>query len=199
MRCMTNRSADISTKYLQMNEYATQLGLFGKDYDLIEPDRSKWRTPDPVSDPLIKEFSLVIDAAAEPHTSKLPHFFSLEGINALEIDWVEWARDNGLEPRFWLNPPFNYPEVEYFAQQCYRAWEKGGLTASIWCPSTCSKWFGKFIWETAEVRRIDGRVPFIPPDGVKASTNDRDSILAIWHPGEKWSMQPTKIGKMKNG
>jgi phage N-6-adenine-methyltransferase len=149
-----------------------------------DPRRDEWQTPPDVFIKLNNEFDLSIDVAANIHNRKSLYYFGPDQQdsryrNCLEIDWVQVARDSGLKPSFWMNPP--YSKVDKFIRKAYEESQKGASVVCLVAPTVSAKWWHEIALK-GEIRWIKGRIDFIPPPGIEASTNTRDSAIVIFRP-----------------
>ena len=132
----------------------------------------RWQTPPQIFDPLMREFSFDLDAAADPQTARVPRFLS----NALDSE--EWPGE-----RIWMNPPYGR-KLESFVRRA--AWEHQrypNKTIVALIPFRCraSWWHECVIGKAQEVRCVRKRIRFVRLDGTPGrSTGSCDSCLVIW-------------------
>lgn len=160
-----------------------QMQLFDVPTD---DSRDAYSTPQVIFLPMHKEFRFDIDACAVKATAKVPFYFGPdhedpEYRDALSIDWSEFLFGVSMDqpPTIWMNPPYSFPLIEQFMRKAYEESLKGCTVVCLVCPSTCSNWWHDYAMK-GEIRYIRGRINFIPPPGVKASTNSKDSVFVIF-------------------
>lgn len=149
--------------------------------NLIDPpdcdtSRDAWRTPPGLFGLVQSEFPLAVDVAADHENHLLPYYFTAKQ-NALERKWTSPYGDNGW---WWCNPPFSMlPE---FARKAATEAYDGRFGVMI-VPANKTEqrwWHADVIRAAREVRSIRGRVEFIPPPGVTASTPGFACCLLIY-------------------
>jgi len=93
-------------------------------------------------------------------------------VDGLEIDWP-------LDVLSFVNPP--YSNLAAWAKKCREQAERGCTVVLLIPPRTCTTYFHDYIYESAELRFIRGRVKFHDPQTGKAmKTAPFPSMLCIW-------------------
>lgn len=141
--------------------------------------RDNWQTPDWVFEALDSEFHFNLDGAATSENTKVqwtPMQVNYLGVGGVVDDAFDFEAN--ATDRIYVNPPYSClgPWVDLFAK-----WgEQGATVVALLLNNTDTAWFRR-VWETAdEIRFLDNRIQFIAPEGVKSSSNNRGSIIAIW-------------------
>ncbi len=137
-------------------------------------DRDSWATPLDFFKPLNERYDFTLDAAAEPWSAKCRRFWT--------------RRDDAFQqnPRgetIWCNPP--YSDLGSWVAMFGRWQEAGNLVVALLPNRTDSEWFHRHLWPLCDLRGVEfirGRIPFVPPPGIVASSNMEGSMLAIWEP-----------------
>ena len=127
----------------------------------------EWYTPRGIFKQLNSEFGpFDLDPCATPENAKAPKYFTIQD-DGLMCEWFG---------KVFVNPP--YSKVNLWVERCW-LWSKEGLLVVALLPSrTDTIWFHQFVYGTAEVRFIKGRLKF---GGMKNSA-PFPSIVAIWRP-----------------
>lgn len=129
-----------------------------------------WRTPPEFFRTVNMEFGFQLDAAASQEDSLLPDFLS----DALsEQPWPDLGN-------VWCNPPFNKPSP--WVERCYRESKRSGNTVVLLLPLSNAPWMEFAYSHAAEIRDVYPRIQFVPPPGVKPSSNAKDNVLIIFNP-----------------
>lgn len=148
-----------------------------------------WEHPCPFFDVVDAEFDFVLDAAATEENAKCPHYLAPED-DALysSVRWVPEVPDYALG-NVWLNPGFS--GVTPWMEKAYR--EAGMFNISVVVMARISpsaKWWRNWALRSSEIRLLTNgsrpdmpsRIQFVPPPGVKASTNAQENCLIIFRP-----------------
>jgi len=124
-------------------------------------DRDSWRTPNWLYEALDKEFGFDLDPCPfQPNWTPGIHQ------NGLDLDW------NGH--RVFCNPPYSniLPWVE-------KAYASSALTVFLLPSRTDTAWYHILHDHGAEIRHYRKRINFVAPKGIKSSTNNCGSTVAI--------------------
>ena len=137
--------------------------------------RQTWRTPPRLYAGLSRWWGpFDVDLAACAESALAPRYFDEEA-DALAPD-SRW----GPGWRAFCNPPFK--RVAPWVDKAHRAMiEEGTLSVWILPASVNSAWLGQ-VERRGKWWRFNRRPQFVPPEGVKASTNSRDCILVAFDP-----------------
>ena len=163
------------------------------DEEPKDTSRDAWATPPAVYSELCEKwgFSPNIDACALSYNTKCPIFITPQ-MNSLEVDWIAFAKEKGVEPIFWMNPPYSHPLVYKFVKKAYEESERGATVLGLLLAFNLGRqWFQKYVKPLPKILRGDydfreKRINFIPPPGVKASSNMYSSLEVLWlPPGEE--------------
>jgi phage N-6-adenine-methyltransferase len=119
--------------------------------------------------------AITFDLAAEPETAQAEGFFTKED-DAFTYDWADPALGNHL----WLNPPFSH--IGMWAKRCMtsmrrirREQPERRADLSFLVPASIgSDWFAEFVWDSARVLALTGRLQFVDAD----DPYPKDCILA---------------------
>ena len=123
--------------------------------------RDSWRTPAWLYEALNREFGFDLDPC--PYQ---PNWAAGTHQDGLELDW------DGK--RVFCNPP--YSNIKPWVEKAFASAAFTVLLLPAW---TDRDWFQILHERHAEIRYFRHRVNFIPPNGVKSSTNNCGSIVAI--------------------
>lgn len=118
----------------------------------------EWVTPQGLFDNLHQEFGFTLDAAADPKNAKLPTFYT-KADNGLEQPWTG---------RVWCNPPWSDGEVSAWLAKGLEATTSGAAEVAVYLlpARTDPAWWHTYVMASQEVRLIQGRLKFLPTDGV---------------------------------
>lgn len=162
-----------------------QLNLFPLDGDR-DTSRDAWSTPEAEYKRITEDWQVfpVIDVCAESHNTKCPVFITKE-MDALQIDWVEFAKSKGLPAIFWMNCPYSQPTVYHFHHKAWDTMKAGGIILGLDPSSTDTRWFQEFIRPLRRTGKGDydfpaGRIKFIPPPGVEPSSPSIGNMEVCW-------------------
>lgn len=81
------------------------------------PEIDDRATPPEVFGPLNERFAFTIDAAAAPHNTKCPRYWT-EADDGLAQPWAG--------ERVWLNPPHSFPNLPAWVAKAWREWKDAG-------------------------------------------------------------------------
>jgi len=118
-----------------------------------------WLTPKKLYDELNAEFKFDFDSCPYPQPTW----------DGLEIDW----KDSN-----YVNPP--YSNLKLWIKKSYEEWNKGNTVVMLIPARTDTIAFHKYIFGSAEVRFVKGRIKFEKPDGIKPQPAPFPSCLIIW-------------------
>lgn len=141
-------------------------------------DRNEWATPQWLFDYFNAQYHFTLDPCATPENAKCERYFTKEQ-DGLKQDW-------GISGWAFVNPPYGRGLLEPWVEKCF---DQASPPTPFACGSvmllpsrTERPWFHLLIKWAAEVNFIKGRIPFVPPPGVKPSTNRENSIIAVVDP-----------------
>lgn len=159
------------------------------DKAYIKSQRTKWATPQDFFDELDAEYHFDLDVCAEPWSAKCGQYYA-EIDNGIISPWAPC--------RCWLNPPFGPGSpILPWVKKAYEESLLGATVVAILPSSTDTAWFHDWVFQKAKIRFIRGRVQFVPPKGIKASSNRQPMFLAIWEPptmlDKKWLIDNGQI------
>lgn len=156
------------------------------------PDKSRdaWATPKAKYIEMCEKWGVApaIDVCAEAHNTKCPLFITPQ-MDSLVTDWLQFAKDKGVSPVFWMNPPYSL--AAKFTKRAKDISDRGGTVLGLLHVSTGAGWFQKYVKPLPKTRRGDydfppGRIKFEPPPGIKQSTPMIDNLEILWlPPGEE--------------
>lgn len=139
---------------------------------MTERQRDRAGTPAYIFDVLNREFGFELDVCADKTNAKCKRFLSI--------------KEDGLKAKWdanvcWLNPP--YSNIPAWLARAKAETLRGTTTVALVCLDTSTQWWVDYALTASEIRFIVGqRVQFIPPPGVKYSTNTHCSVLLIFRP-----------------
>jgi phage N-6-adenine-methyltransferase len=114
--------------------------------------------------------SFDLDPAAELHTAKAPHFYTIED-DGLKCPWFG---------RVWLNPPYSKPRP--WLERAHRATStrEAEMVVALLPASVDTGWFHDAVLPYAELRFIRGRVRFLGWEGTPIPSPKAPSLVAIY-------------------
>lgn len=126
-----------------------------------------WITPPYLLDEIREEFGDIYGRYFDPCPAEW------DGkIDGLEIDWP-------LDRFSFVNPP--YSQLKLWAKKCREQADRGCTIVLLIPPRTCTSYFHDYIYESAELRFIRGRVKFIDPETKEPKkAAPMPSMLCIW-------------------
>ena len=145
--------------------------------------RDSWATPPEFYDWVIEYYcggilreSPSLDVCASETNSKCEDWIDVN-TNSLIINWEPW---NGIA---WMNPPYSniQPWVE---KACKEAEERNVTTLALLPCDPSTKWW-RYCDESKYCREIvllNRRVQFVPPKGIKKSSNPKASAFFNFGP-----------------
>lgn len=154
----------------------------------VPVQRDYWETPQEIVEEgsYLLNFVPLIDAAATAENSKCVHFIS-EEMDALETDWVEYAKSLGLKPHFFLNPPYSKGLINLFMMKAFTEARKGASVMCLIPPSVSSSWWHDSVEVARDLGMLTqknrrGRINYIPPPGVEESSARGDATFVLFRP-----------------
>ena len=139
-------------------------------HSLMLKPNDYWATPQSLFDELHREFNFTIDVCANADNAKLPRYWTEED-DALSKSWAG--------ERCFMNPP--YSQVERWLKKAWsEGWVNRGLVVALINVATDTEYWHNYVEGIAEVRFLRGRVKFVPPPGIKASTPRYASAICIF-------------------
>jgi phage N-6-adenine-methyltransferase len=146
-----------------------------------------WATPQDFFDAVSKQFGpFDIDLAATPDNAKCERFINGDTTDSLAPD-VEWV--NSEHTSCWLNPPFGNI-AEWIEKAYYEAQKEPCVKIVVLCriaPST--KWWMDYVIKSHMVLLLGGkRVQFVPPRGIKKTSNPQECCLVFFYPTTRWGL-----------
>jgi phage N-6-adenine-methyltransferase len=135
--------------------------------------RDNWATPDNFWEWVNGIYDFNFDACAEASNARCADYYSLEhGQDSLSLPW---------HGRVWCNPPFSDAERWHWKAACEVTAGRCEFAAVLGHANVGMAWFQRVVKEyRPDVWLLSPRVQFKPPNGVKASSNDRDSALCVY-------------------
>lgn len=137
--------------------------------------RQEWRTPPEFFEVLDAEFGFEIDVAASRDNSLCSQFLKVEHDALAETThWFTYASHAYCNPGFSNLDPWvrkAHAEVNAELRPC---------TAVVLSCASHAKWFEFCARHASEIRLLSPRVQFLPPPGIKPSSNARDSVLIVF-------------------
>lgn len=142
---------------------------------------NQWRTPNDVYSDLCQTHNVypTIDVCASVDNTKCRLFVTRE-MDALTLDWKEFAEKNGVRPIFWMNPPYSQNLLGKFVKKAWEMSQQGCIVLCLLPNSTGSKWFHTYVKPYAKYDFVKGRISFEPPPGLVATSNRGDSTVVVF-------------------
>lgn len=139
----------------------------------MEKTRDTWATPLDFYTWVDKRWKPSLDVCASAANTKCPSFITREQ-NAFHTPW------NPQNKVAWCNPPGS--EVSAWIPLCaQQATEKGLTVICLVQAGVGSTWFREYH-RRASTYLLTPRVQFVPPKGIKKSSNSRDYMLMEFGP-----------------
>ena len=137
-----------------------------------------WTTPDWLFNLLDDEFRFTVDAAASAHNAKLARFFTQEQ-DGLRQSWVD--------ENVWINPPYAKTLTGLWVRKAYEESRKNATVTMLLPAWTHADWYHRFCLRYAEIRFIEGWVPFRGQN----RSNTQVCMVAIFRPEGKGCLGPS--------
>lgn len=140
-------------------------------------DRQCWQTPQDFFDLLDSEFNFDVDVAADENNSKCRAYIDEED-DGLRRPWFRLV---GYLNCAWCNPPYANPMPWVIAahENTEAVW--GSVAVLLLNHDASTKWYSYALEHASEIRILTGkRIQFVPPDGIKASTNSKGQCVIIF-------------------
>lgn len=114
-------------------------------------DRDNWETPQILFDELNARYHFTLDPASDEQNHKCPKYFTKEHNGLLQ----SWENE-----RVFCNPPYG-KEIGLWAQKAFEENRDHGTFIVMLMPArTDTKWFHNYIYGTAELQFLKGRLRF---------------------------------------
>lgn len=164
-----------------------------------------WRTPPALFAALDREFSFLIDAAADKTSTLCSHYFGSDHHqpalrDGLHVNWAEYLQTQYQAPEpildrtaVFLNPPYSRSAGKPIAPWIEKAWQESqhGVTVVGVIPySPQTTWWRQYVeghgrpLETfhaaRETRKIPHRVTFLRPDGTVEGNAGGNTAVVVW-------------------
>lgn len=157
-------------------------------------DKSEWRTPRWLFDPLDAEFHFELDAAADANNHLCDRYYTEEQ-DALKQPW---------DVTTFCNCPYGHGMGAWTKKALSEHREHGSTIVMLIPASTGTLWWHRDVLEADEIRIVAGRVAFLRPDGSSAIGAGFDSAVVIFrtHPNRPiWGTitQPDEIKPKRRG
>lgn len=128
-----------------------------------------WATPQEVFDELNREFHFTLDPCADAENAKCEKFYTKEDDGLVQ----SWAGE-----RVFCNPPYGRG-IGAWVAKC-----RGGgaiIVVALLPARTCTRWFHDYIYGSAEIRFLKGRIKF----GGHKNAAPFPSMVVIFRPDDK--------------
>ncbi len=143
-----------------------------------ERPRDCWETPLPLFELLDDEFAFTLDAAAKMCNRKCMDFLGPDNDDPAKQDALGTPWRNNV---VWLNPP--YSDVFPWVHKAYIESQLGATVVVLVKNDPSTAWWVEWAMRATEIRLLIGaRVQFVPPEGVKKSSNSHTSAVLIFRP-----------------
>ncbi len=143
-----------------------------------ENSRDCWETPLPLFQLLDEEFHFTVDAAANMRNKKCQEFFGPDNDNPAKRNalTIPWGHNT-----VWINPP--YSDIAPWLRKAYVESQEGATVVVLIPLDPSTKWWTEWAMRATEIRFLTGaRVQFVPPPGVKKTSNPHASAVLIYRP-----------------
>lgn len=135
--------------------------------------RDSWGTPAYLFRWIQQMYNVDVDICASDNNHLLPVFFT-EQDSCLGKNWSEYTKSGYV----YCNPPYSdpFPYVEAAVQNV----AVGVTTVMLLNLDPSTKWFQLALTKASDVFILTGgRVQFVPPDGIQASTNPKPQCVLV--------------------
>jgi phage N-6-adenine-methyltransferase len=124
--------------------------------------------------------NIPIDAFANSRNTKAPLFLTRK-MNALTMDWIEYAKWQMMEPIFWVQPPYSPGVLGKAIAKAYEEAARGATCLCLIPANTDTKWFHKYINELPASNKIflPGRIKHIAPPGLPQSNSPTGASMVV--------------------
>lgn len=139
-----------------------------------------WRTPRACFDALHAEFGFVVDLAADTENHLCDVWLGPGSALGEDALTVKWAQTFGRGPGF-LNPPYSTERIKRFLDKALRASRHGFTTVALVPYTPDTRWW-HFVEQSAEIRSMPHRVPYLKADGVTKTGAMFPSAVVIFRP-----------------
>ena len=167
-------------KYMGRSDLPTAFGPYSGIVWYTEAEqRQRWRTPDDFWNKVNAEFHFDLDAAASPDNARCARYYTPEQDSL--SDKCPWITEDTR--RVWINPGFSdmRPWVEKAIEQTSVWANEDAVVCILGLIAPSSDWWKMVSCYADEVRLIGGkRIQFIPPPGIKKSSNARENCLLVF-------------------
>jgi len=148
--------------------------------------RDSWATPPALARLLVEEFGCNLDVCADASNHKCNYWFGLGAPCGVEDALTTFWGRNGGRNVAWCNPP--YSKILPWVEKAIAELANNVETIMLVPLDSSTAWWRAAMPHVAEVRLLTPRVQFVPPDGVKASSNPKASAVLRFLPG--WHHAP---------
>lgn len=139
-------------------------------------DRDSWTTPPDFWAAVNGRFDFTLDACATAFNSKCQMYWSPE-VDALSFEWSKMA---GFHRTIWCNPGFSNL-TPWMLRAAGAA--RGNCTVCVLShASHTARWAQYALEHATELWLVCPRIQFVAPEGIKQTSNNRDSMLWIFTP-----------------
>ncbi len=134
---------------------------------MFSSETDNWSTPQDFFDKLNEEFGFNLDPCASDENHKCDRYFTRD-INGLNKEWGGSV---------FVNPPYGR-EIGAWVKKSYESFCSGQCDCVVMLipARTDTKWFHDYIYHTAEIRFIKGRLKF----GCCKNSAPFPSMVVVW-------------------
>lgn len=137
--------------------------------DINTGDRDCWATPPDIFAKLHARYSFDVDVCATADNAKLPRYITPQQDGLL----ATWSARN------WCNPPYSTGNVSCWLSKAFREHQYNNSGTVMLLNYCCDAEYFQAYLPYFKIVHITPRIQFVPPAGVKPSSNSKGQILAI--------------------
>jgi phage N-6-adenine-methyltransferase len=157
--------------------------------------RDSWETPPDFWEWIDGQFHFDLDVCASPNNKKCPRAIYE---NSLDKSWGRFTPGDAEDWSVWCNPGFS--RVSPWLEKAYQETQAHpSMTAVVLTHAGLgTRWFEKYESLCSELWLLNPRIQFIAPEGIKQTSNPRDSILWVFRPlGDENEIQHIQLKQWK--
>ena len=132
--------------------------------------RQEWETPNDFFFEVAKRWWITVDVCASHDNKKCEKYISAD-TDSLAVSW-------GQGECCWCNP--GYRNVQPWLEKAFEEVANHNTTLVLTHAGIAARWFRPALENCYKVFLLSPRINFIPPKGIKKSSNTRDSVLWVF-------------------